>query len=223
MLHEILLALSGHQSPLLRDSAEAKASADNSSVAATLLTPPERQLLQTAEHLSNLHCRLASRTSQISAAHKSVVCRAVSTAISSVHLAALQREILAVEEQILKHDASLVGAYNIVPLTAVVGQFAGWTRRLEWLWELTGFMIRERDGQPACHAAALLNHLRAELQTGYPDIEETALSLTQVAESAWLRQLSAWIFYGRLPTTGRYDFFVEKNDDDEQVWLSVAQ
>lgn len=143
----------------------------------------------------------------------------MSTAISSVHLAALQREILAVEDQILKHDASLVGAYNIVPLTAVVGQFAGWTRRLEWLWELTGFMIRERDGQATCHAAALLNHLRAELQTGYPDIEETALSLTQVAESAWLRQLSAWIFYGRLPTAGRYDFFVEKNDDDEQGYV----
>ncbi|KXJ85842.1 Spc98 family-domain-containing protein [Microdochium bolleyi] len=235
MLHEILLALSGHRSPLLAsNSAAAKAGADSIVVDGVnssydeILTPPERQLLRTAEHISTLHSRLASRTAQISAAHKSVICRAVSTGISTVHLAGLQRKILEVEESILQNDAALVGAYNIVPLTAVVGEFAGWTRRLEWLWELTGFMIREEKQQPqqqhdgsgrypsTCDAAALMDRLRAELQTGYPDIEKTAQSLVQVAETAWLRQLSAWIFYGRMPTAGGCDFFVEKNDEDEQ-------
>ncbi|KAH7031312.1 Spc98 family-domain-containing protein [Microdochium trichocladiopsis] len=76
-------------------------------------------------------------------------------------------------------------------------------------------MIRERDGQ-TCHAATLLDHLRSELQTGYPDIEETTLSLVQVAEAAWLRQLSAWILYGRVPSSGQHDFFVVRNDEDEQ-------
>lgn len=231
MLHEILLALSGHRSPLLASNgAEAKAGADSVVGGSgsgiqddAVLTPPERQLLRTAEHISTLHCRLASRTAQISVAHRSVICRAVSTGIATVHLGALQRKILAVEEGILQNDAALVGAYNIVPLTAVVGEFADWTRRLEWLWELTGFMIREpqqqaEGRQPAmCDGAALMDRLRAELQTGYPDIEETARNLVQVAETAWLRQLSAWIFYGRVPTSGGHDFFVERNDEDEQV------
>lgn len=213
MLHEILLALSGHRSPLLsRD--QTKTSSD------VVLTPPERELLRTAERLSDLHSRLASRTGQISSAHKSVICRAVSTTISSVHLGALQSKILDVEETILRNDAALVGAYNIVPLTAVVGEFSGWTRRLEWLWELTNFMLRDDNGVP-CHAARLINHLRAELQTGYPDIEEVANSLVKVAESAWLRQVSAWVFYGRIPTFGEHDFFIQRDEEDELVRHSI--
>ncbi|KAI1763750.1 Spc97/Spc98 family protein [Hypoxylon sp. FL1150] len=207
MLHEILLSLSGHPSPLLRN--------DYTDTAPSVLTCPERQLLKTAGHLSRLHCELISYTAHISASHPSVICRAVSTAINSTYLAAFQRKVLEVEDNVLRKDASLVGAYNIVPLTAVIGEFTGWTRRMEWLWDLVQFVSKEKEGSP-CRAAQLINKLRHELQTGYADIGETALSLVKVAENAWLKQVSAWVLYGRIPVLGERDFFIQKDEDDEQ-------
>lgn len=38
-------------------------------------------------------------------------------------------------------------------------------------------------------AAQVINHLRKEVQGGYRDIEETAMSLVEVAENAWLKQV----------------------------------
>ncbi|KAI1409385.1 Spc97/Spc98 family protein [Hypoxylon sp. FL1857] len=214
MLHEILLSLSGHPSPLLRnDYTDPRAH--------SIISPPERELLKTAGHISDLHCKLISYTAQISASHPSVICRAVSTAINSLYLSAFQRKVLEVEDSILRKDASLVGAYNIVPLTAVIGEFSGWTRRLEWLWDLVQFIDKEKEGS-ACRAAQLIDKLRDELQTGYADIEETALSLVRVAETAWLKQVSAWVLYGRIPVLGDADFFIQKNEHDEQGY-SIEQ
>ena len=213
MLHEILLSLSGHPSPLLRnDFSDPQSQAP--------LSPPEQDLLRTVAHLGDLHCKLIARTAEISTSHPSVICRAVSTAIKSTHLAAFQRKILEVEGDVLRKDAALVGAYNIVPLTAVVGEFSGWTRRLQWLWELAQFMLSDKkasSSSPPCRAANLIDRLRGELQTGYADIGETALSLVRVAEAAWLKQISAWVLYGRIPTLGEDDFFIREDRDDEQV------
>ncbi|KAI1821953.1 Spc97/Spc98 family protein [Xylaria intraflava] len=210
MIHEVLLSLSGHPSPLLRQDR-------SDSAASSLISPPERQLLDTVAHLSDLHCQLRDTTSLISSAHPSTICRAVSTAIVSIHLAAFQLRILEVEDAILREDPALVGAYNIVPLTAVVGQFSDWTRRLEWLWQLVEFMTADK-GRPEilpCHAAKLIDKLRGELQTGYSDIAEVSRSLLQVAETSWLKQVSAWVLHGRMPTVGEYDFFI-REDEGEQ-------
>ncbi|KAI1739565.1 Spc97/Spc98 family protein [Xylaria scruposa] len=210
MLHEILLSLSGHPSPLLRNDYSDPA-------ASSLLSPPERQLLDTAAHLSDLHCRLKDETSRMRSSHPSAICRAVSSAIVTIHLGAFQRKILEVEDTILRKDAALVGAYNIVPLTAVVSQFSGWTRRLEWLWELVEFVTADEDkrDKSPCQAAKLIDRLRNELQTGYADISETAQSLLQVAETSWLKQVAAWVLYGRRPTVGGYDFFIREDEREE--------
>ncbi|KAG6003110.1 hypothetical protein E4U43_000962 [Claviceps pusilla] len=203
MLHEILLSLSGHPSPLLRppSSPEADALAG--------ITPPERQLLSSAGHISQLHTKLIAYSSETATSHPSTICRAVCTAISSVHLAAFQRKVLDVEASVLSHDAGLVGAYNIVPLTAVMGEFQQWTRRLEWLWDTVRFiMATDEEGRP-CRGAALIDRLRDELQSGYQDVAATAESLVQAAETAWLKQVSAWVLYGRLPSFGADDFFVQ--------------
>jgi hypothetical protein len=210
MLHEILLSLSGHPSPLLRDG-----HTDASGQA--LLSAPERELLGTAGRLSELHCNLAKFTSRISASHPSVICRAVSTTISSVYLNAFQRKILEVEDGILRKDAGLVGAYNVVPLTAVMGEFSDWTRRMEWLWVLTQFMVTKAEDGSMCRGAKLIDKLRAELQTGYADVEETALTLVKSAETAWLKQVSAWVLYGRLPSFAADDFFVQRDETHEEV------
>ncbi|KAI0450450.1 Spc97/Spc98 family protein [Xylaria acuta] len=212
MLHEILLSLSGHPSPLLRNDYS------DSVASSSLISPPERQLLDTAAHLSDLHCRLKDETSRISIGHPSAICRAVSSAIVAIHLGAFQRRILEVEDSILRKDAALVGAYNIVPLTAVVSQFSGWTRRLEWLWALIEFMIADerREDRLPCQAAKLIDRLRNELQTGYADVSETAQSLLRVAETSWLKQVAAWVLYGRRPTVGGYDFFIRGEEEEEE-------
>lgn len=200
MLHEILLSLSGHPSPLLHSDTSPEADA----VAG--ITPPERHLLTEAARLSEIHIKVTTHAAQIANNHKSTVCRAVASSIESTQLAAFQRKVLDVESGILQNDPALVGAYNIVPLTAVIGEFRPWVRRMEWLWGIVRFMS-DVDG------ATLINRLRDELQSGYRDIEETALSLVQAAESSWLQQVSVWILNGRLPMYGSHDFFVQKVED----------
>ena len=121
MLHEILLSLSGHPSVLF------DAPAVNPHVTPTtrrLLSPPEAELLSCIGHLSRLHRNTRDHVARIAASHSSTVCRAVATSIASHHLGRFQRKILDVESRVLKHDASTVGAYNIVPLAGVVGEFS---------------------------------------------------------------------------------------------------
>ncbi|KAK8118991.1 Spc97/Spc98 family protein [Apiospora kogelbergensis] len=207
MLHEILLSLSGHSSPLLREGRLAE-------TAQPVLSPPERDLLKTAAHLSELHRSLIKTTAQINASHGSVICRAVSNAIVSIHLAAFQRKILEVESSILRKDAALVGAYDIVPLTAVVGEFSDWTMRMEWLWDIVQFTLK-KDKSGLCTGSQLMDKLRSEIQTGYADIEEAALSLARVAETAWLKQVSAWVLYGRVPSFGAQDFFIQVDAESD--------
>jgi hypothetical protein len=211
MLHEILLSLSGHSSTLF--------TADHTS-ATSILSPPEKTLLASLGHLSDLHCRLLAHTATIAATHPSSICQAVATAIKATHLAKFQRKVLEVEDGILIKDAGSVGAYNIVPLTAIVSQFSGWTRRMEWFLELVEFMMRGSGVEgKKCTGAMVIDKLCDAMQTGYVDIEESALSLVRVAETAWLKQISAWILYGRLPSFGREDFFVQMVAGDIQVCI----
>ena len=132
MLHEILLSLSGQPSPLFNPETEGGAISED---AFPLVSPPEKALLASLAHLSRLHTDLRTHTALISSSHPSVICRAVSTAISSRHLGEFQRKILEVEKSILVEDSGYVGGYGIVPLSTIVGEFSPWTRRLEWLWE----------------------------------------------------------------------------------------
>lgn len=217
MIHELLLALSGHPSSLLYPSADR--SEDRK--LQDLLSPAESTLLQNlARDLGGKHKSIRERAGKISSTHDSIICKAVSTAIISTHLAKFQQKILEVERDILEEKPSLVGAYNVVPLSGLVGAFAGWDRKLQWLWRLVEFIQpnsaneEEVDGggksPPACTADMILGRLRDSTQTGYPDIELMALHLTKVAEGAWLKQVSAWVLYGRLPLVGTDFFIVEE-------------
>ena len=218
MLHEILLALStGAPSPLLYPQ-PGKASASHE-LLQSFLSPAEQALLQSLAHkLGDTNRNIREHASAISSTHPSIVCRAVSTAIISTYLANFQRKILEVEEDILNRDASVVGAHNIVPLSAIVGAFDGWSRKLDWLWKLVQYIQaptprqaqNTRSNSESCTAAKLIGHLRESTHTGYPDIESTSLELVRVAETAWLKQMSAWVLYGRLPAHGAGDFFITR-------------
>ncbi|CAI7581093.1 unnamed protein product [Penicillium manginii] len=195
MLHEILLSLSGQPSPLL-GSPQVEDAIPQDDLA--LLSPPEKALLGSIARLSELHAKLRSHTSLISSSHRSVICRSVSTTIVATHLGEFQKKILQVEKAILSGDSGYVGGYGIVPLSTIVGEFTPWTRRLEWLWEITKFIqpeTRYSGHRYGCSGAALINHLRDGLQTGYLDIKDMAVQLVTAAETAWMKQLSMWLLY----------------------------
>ncbi|KAI9842628.1 MAG: hypothetical protein M1837_006995 [Sclerophora amabilis] len=224
MLHEILLSLSGHPSPLLQSPADFEKQAFDSS--SSLLSPSEKALLSSLIRLTELHRKILSLSSAISSSHPSTICRAVSSAVASIHLGKFQDKIVEVERDILKKDAGSVGAGGIVPLSSVVGEFSPWTRRMGWFWELSQFMQPldterqdhdERRSTSRLHRSAgaiVINHLREEARTGYPDLAEVALELSHVAENTWLRQLSAWVLYGRLPPLGSDDFLIQKDREE---------
>jgi hypothetical protein len=86
---------------------------------------------------------------------------------------------------------------------------------MEWFLDIVEFMML--GGSRKCSGAMVIDKLCDAIQTGYTDIEEAALSLVRVAETAWLKQVSAWILYGRLPSFGREDFFVQTAGHDIQV------
>ena len=221
MLHELLLSLSGHPSPLL--SSKPGNAKDDFGPFQPLLSPAEHALLKTlSEELGVKHKSIRGNATQISSSHPSIVCRAVSAAIISTHLADFQKRILEVERNVIEENPHIVGAYNIVPLSAVVGAFDGWGRRLSWLWDLVRFIQEPgteedaippgHDARSLCTAAGLIQWLRSASHTGYPDIERMALDLIKVAEMAWLKQVSAWVLYGRHP--GATDFLVTRDGEE---------
>lgn len=216
MLHEVLLALSGHPSPLFRES-ELDQTKDNPDF--PLLSPSERALLQSIGELSTLHRKLRQHIEQIASNHGSTICRAVANSIQQTHLSRFSQKILDVESRILTKDVSVVGAYDIVPLAGVVAEFEEWHRRIRWYWDICTCMRSsdERVSRAAdCKGATLIDKLRAEQQTGFPDIEALAVELTRVAETAWLRQLASWILYGKLPAFGAEDFFIRRQNAQGQ-------
>ena len=220
MLHELLLALSGHPSPLLSDEPLPH------TLFSPSVSPAEAALLKSTAHLGNLHISVREQCSQISSSHASVICRAVATAITSTHLAQFQKDIVQVERDILLEDASLVGAYQVVPLSAIACAFEGWSQRLQWLQSTLAFALGVNAGEKtkvnplasntnSASGAALIDKLRSETRTGYPAIEKMAQYLTRVAELAWLRHMSTWVLYGRLPTLGAADFFIRQESNAE--------
>ncbi|RQM08733.1 hypothetical protein DH86_00002457, partial [Scytalidium sp. 3C] len=85
---------------------------------------------------------------------------------------------------------------------------------MEWFLEVVDFMTKD------CTGAMIIDKLCDAVQTGYSDIEEAALSLVTVAETAWLKQVSGWILYGRLPSFGRQDFFIQHQYDEPEEYES---
>jgi hypothetical protein len=210
MLHEVLLALSGHPSPLFNESDPSQLPKDAPAVKEFgLLTPSEKALLRSIGHLSELHRKTRHHVEHIAKTHASTICRAVATSIQQLHLARFQDKVLEVESKILTKDTALVGAYDIVPLAGVVGEFDDWHRRMQWYWHVAGFMQPVDRKSTQCTGSGLIDKLRAEQQTGFADVETVAVELSKVAETAWLRQLASWVLYGRLPSFGANDFFIQ--------------
>lgn len=216
MLHEVLLALSGHPSPLFKDNSLDQ----NATGEFPLLSPTENALLQSIGQLSELHRKLRDHVEQIALHNGSMICRAAATSIQQIHLTRFQDKILEVESRILKKDTNIVGAYDIVPLSGIVGEFDDWHRRMAWYWDMACFIQSpttsgKASSSKGCTGAALIDKLRVEQQTGFPDIEQVAVELSKVAETAWLRQVASWVLHGKLPSFGADDFFIHVRKDED--------
>lgn len=211
MLHEILLSLSGLQSPVWN---QAKSSADaEGEVFNQYVSPPERAMLDTLGHLHDIHVKVRDAATR-SATHPSVVCRAVGSSIADVHLGRFMDKIMEVESLILKKDAGYVGAYEIVPLSTIISEFAPWTRRLEWLWSLVQHLDPRSSiagAKRKASGANILDVLEKETHTGYSDIEDMAIALLEVAQRTWMRAASLWALYGKLPAACAVDFCIKAN------------
>ncbi|KAJ9613056.1 hypothetical protein H2200_002997 [Cladophialophora chaetospira] len=219
MLHEILLSLSGLQSLIWQTELRASGAGKEEHEAFNqYVSPPERAMLETLRHLHELHLQIRSATTRLSRAHPSMVCQAVSSSIADVHLGAFMRKVIQVESAILRKDAAYVGAYEIVPLSTVVSDFAPWTRRLEWLHSVVEHLDHDsrqsgKNQPPSPSGASILDLLENETHTGYSDIEEMATALLTVAQKTWMRAACLWLLYGKLPTTGADDFCIKPNSN----------
>jgi len=171
-------------------------------------------MLESLGRLALVHRQLRAHLRHVVTNHSSMIVRAVASSLLHVHLKRFQDKILSVESSILSEDPDVVGAYNIVPLAAVVGEFEEWHRLMDWYWRASITMrpqAQSATSSPTEEAsgARIIDYLRSESQTGYPEIASAATALSRIAESAWLKQLSPWLLHGRLPQFGSEDFFVD--------------
>jgi Gamma tubulin complex component N-terminal/Gamma tubulin complex component C-terminal len=210
MLHEILLSLSGYHSEIWE---KVKTGRDQDGGLHKYVSEPEKAILEVLANISRLHIEIKETAATIAASHRSVICRAVGSAISEKHLGDFRRKVVNVEASILKRDAAYVGAYNIVPLSTIVGEFAPWSRRLEWLLNVTRYVEGQGNAskQTFYSGKDVLDYLLGETNTGHSDIEDMALHLLICAQKVWMRSLASWVLYGKLPSFGADDFFVKQN------------
>ncbi|PUU79340.1 gamma-tubulin complex component protein [Tuber borchii] len=195
MLHELFLLLSGHPSPILTPSGLLPSF--------PLVSPSERALLSSLSSLGHLHISLRNACSTITTTHPSTIARAVASGISTSHLHAFRARILLVEQQVLSRSAGMVGGYDIVSLAKIMSGFEGWERILSYLHSLASAMGEMSGGE-------LINRLRTDIHTGFPTLEAVSLHLLKIAETAWLREVSTWVLYGRLPSSE--DFFITESE-----------
>jgi Gamma tubulin complex component N-terminal/Gamma tubulin complex component C-terminal len=206
MIHELLLVLSAHKSSIF------KPWPSPPSVPETLLLddtfpsvhPSERAALNNLAHLGFLHRSLQRSTTARSG--PSIVTRAIVARIKD-KVNEFSRRVEQIERMILTRDDSVVGALDVVPLARVSTLLGEWDRVMGYLDRLVRDLGREGTGKE------VLERLRRDQQTGYPDIADVVTDIIRAGEEAWLRQVSSWVLYGQLPTLGKSDFFIQPSAD----------
>jgi hypothetical protein len=208
MLHELLLVLSAHESSIFKPWPPPPSKPETIILDSTFndIHPSERAALNNLAHLSFLHKTLRQSVSRIVQSHPSIVVRAIVSAVrEKIH--GFQSSIEEIERMILTRDDSVVGAFDIVPLARLSTLLGEWDRIIEYLHKFVLSITNESTG------AQVLDRLQRDQHTGYPDIEEIVLKLIAAGEEAWLRQVSSWVLYGRIPQLGYSDFFIHPSND----------
>lgn len=208
MLHELLLVLSAHDSSIFKPWPPPPSNPETIILDNTFdnIHPSERAALNNLAHLSFLHKSLQQAVSKLIQSHSSVVVRAIVSGVrDKVHH--FQKAVEEIETMILTRDDSVVGAFDIVPLARLTTLLGDWDRIIGYLYKFVSGITRDSTG------AHVLNQLHRDKQTGYPDIEEIVIKLIAAGEEAWLRQVTSWVLYGRIPQLGQSDFFIHPSTD----------
>jgi len=208
MLHELLLVLSAHESSIFKPWPPPPSMPETVILDSTFnnIHPSERAALNNLAHISFLYKTLLNSISKLVRSHSSIVVRAM---ISSVRdkLHGFQVTVEDIERMILTRDDSVVGAYDIVPLARLTTLLGEWDRIIEYLHKFVSAIKPESTG------AQVLDQLQRDLNTGYPDVAAVVIKLISAGEEAWLRQVSSWVLYGRIPQLGYSDFFIHTSND----------
>ena len=208
MLHELLLVLSAHESSIFKPWPPPPSSPETIVLDSTFnnIHPSERAALNNLAYLSFLHKTLLNSISKLIHSHSSIVIRAI---VSSVRdkLHGFQATVEDIERMILTRDDSVVGAFDIVPLARLTTLLGEWDRIIEYLHKFVSAIKPESTG------AQVLDQLQRDLHTGYPDVASIVTKLIAAGEEAWLRQVSSWVLYGRIPQLGYSDFFIHPSTD----------
>ena len=208
MLHELLLVLSAHESSIFKPWPPPPSSPETIILDSTFnnIHPSERAALNNLAHLSFLHKTLLNSISKLIRSHSSIVVRAIVSSIRD-KLHGFQVTVEDIEQMILTRDDSVVGAYDIVPLARLTTLLGEWDRIIEYLHKFVSAIKSESTG------AQVLDQLQRDLHTGYPDVASLVVKLVAAGEEAWLRQVSSWVLYGRIPQLGYSDFFIRSSTD----------
>jgi hypothetical protein len=203
MLHELLLILSAHESSIFKPWPAPPSVPKTIILDSTFndIHPSERVALNDLAHLSFLHKSLRQSISQHIQSHPSIVLRAILSRIQN-KVQEFQGAIERIEKLILTRDDSVVGAFDIVPLARLTTLLGEWHRILEYLHKFVEAVVADSTG------AEFLNKLQQDQHTGYSDIAEIVGQLIKAGEEAWIRQVSSWVLYGRIPQLGYSDFFI---------------
>jgi len=203
MLHELLLILSAHESSIFKPWPSPPSVPETIRLDSTFndIHPSERVALNELAHLSFLHKTLRQSISSHIQSHQSIVLRAILSRIQDT-VQEFQSAIERIEKLILTRDDSVVGAFDIVPLARLTTLLGEWHRILGYLHRFVGSIKADSTG------ATFLNKLQSDQHTGYPDIAKLVEQLIKAGEEAWIRQVSSWVLYGRIPQLGYSDFFI---------------
>lgn len=209
MLHELLLVLQAHESSIFKPWPPPPSSPETIVLDSTLnnIHPSERAALSTLAHLSFLHKSLRTSTTHIIHTHSSIVVRAIVSSIQNPLLAEFQDAVQDIERMILTRDDSVVAAYDIVPVARLSSLLGEWDTRINYLHKFVLNITSKSTG------AQVLNQLQQDQHTGYPEIAAIVIKLVAVGEETWLRQVSSWVLYGRIPQVGSTDFFIYPSTD----------
>lgn len=226
MLQELLLSLSGHSSPLLSlpssfSTSPAGTSQKTSSIGLhadlqaqySAFSAAELALLSSlandlgARHTSirttaNAILSFSSSSPSPSPTSASSICKAVAANILHVQLARFQQTLVRIERGILEEDAEWVGARGQVSLSALVAALEGegWSRKMKFLERSVQLLKNGLEGGTGAKSrgAEVVDWLRMEVKTGWPDVRALCTELLIVAEAAWVRGLAGWVCFGRI-------------------------
>lgn len=209
MLHELLLVLQAHESSIFKPWPPSPSTPETVVLDSTLndIHPSERAALNTLAHLSFLHKSLRTSIARIVHTRSSIVVRAIVSSIQNPLLNDFQDAVQDIERMILTRDNSIVAAYDIVPLARLSSLLGEWDTRINYLHKFVSNITSKSTG------AQVLNQLQQDQHTGYPDIAAIVVKLIAVGEETWLRQVSSWVLYGRIPQLGSSDFFICTSPD----------